>query len=151
MSHVCACAHLVCLHHLSLNLQPSFQVLPYVLPVCEPGLCPSDPPEDTQLEASLLILPLVLPKTHSLTLSLAPPPLTSALLCSSVQELVLSGDDFLPGAHVHILLVLRNRCHGDCRDDLQVHWVSRVCCHGDVLPPHDCACTDWCVNMSVSC
>lgn len=74
MLHVCACAHLVCLHHLSLNLQPSFQVLPYVLPVCEPGLCPSDPPEDTQLEASLLILPLVLPKTHSLTLSLAPPP-----------------------------------------------------------------------------
>lgn len=82
MLHVCACAHLVCLHHLSLNLQPSFQVLPYVLPVCEPGLCPSDPPEDTQLEASLLILPLVLPKTHSLThsLSRSPPPLTSALL-----------------------------------------------------------------------
>lgn len=80
MLHVCACAHLVCLHHLSLNLQPSFQVLPYVLPVCEPGLCPSDPPEDTQLEASLLILPLVLPKTHSLTLSLAPPPLN---VCSA--------------------------------------------------------------------
>lgn len=71
-------------------------------------------------------------------------------ICSSVQDLVVSGDDCLPGTHVHILLVLRNCCHGDRRHDLQVHWVSWVCCHGDVLLPHDCAFTDRCVNLSVS-
>lgn len=50
-----------------------------------------------------------------------------------VQDVVISGDDYLPGAHVHILLVLCNHCHGDCWHDIQVHRVPRVGFHGDVL------------------
>lgn len=47
--------------------------------------------------------------------------------CLCVQDIVIFGDDDLPGAYVHILLVLCNRCHGDCWNDIQVHRVSRVC------------------------
>lgn len=46
---------------LSLPLPPSLllQVLPHVLHVCEPGLCPADSSQDAKLETSLSILPLV--------------------------------------------------------------------------------------------
>lgn len=47
----------------------AFQVLPHVLHVCELGLCGADAAEDTELEATLSILPLV--GAHFLTLPTA--------------------------------------------------------------------------------
>lgn len=38
---------------------PVMQVLSDVLPVCEPGLCCADTPEDSQLAAPVQVLPLV--------------------------------------------------------------------------------------------
>lgn len=37
----------------------TLQVLPYVLPVCQPGLCRPNPAANTKLEAALQILSLV--------------------------------------------------------------------------------------------
>lgn len=42
------------------------QVFPHVLPLCEPGLCCSDPAANAQLETTLQILPLVGDKLDSL-------------------------------------------------------------------------------------
>lgn len=50
---------------------PTIQVLSDVLPVCEPGLCCADAPEDPQLAASVQVLSLVsttwTPETSPLT------------------------------------------------------------------------------------
>ena len=69
---------------------------------------------------------------------------TQALISAScVQDLVFLGDDHLPGADVHILLVLRNHRHSDRRHDLQIYRVSRVCCHGAVCPPSYCDISEY--------
>lgn len=49
------CFSLIFLSLLTLTLQ----VLPYVLPVCQPGLCRPNPAANTKLEAALQILSLV--------------------------------------------------------------------------------------------
>ena len=54
---------------------PVLQVLPDVLPVCEPGLCCADAPEDPQLAASVQVLSLV-----SASWAPEPGPLTQELL-----------------------------------------------------------------------
>lgn len=53
---------------------PVMQVLSDVLPVCEPGLCCADTPEDSQLAAPVQVLSLV-----STTCTPEPSPLTQAI------------------------------------------------------------------------
>ena len=75
------------------------QVLPDVLCLRQPGLCPSDPPEDPQLAAPLQVLPL------------------DALLPWRVT---------LYCPHVHLQLVLCPGCYCSSSFHLQVHRVPRV-------------------------
>lgn len=43
------------------------------------------------------------------------------------QGAVLPRHEYVSGSNVHLLLVLRYCRHGNCWDDLQIHWVPRVC------------------------
>lgn len=107
------------------------QVFPHVLHVCELGLCSSDAAENSKLEASFQVLPLVSCREKqevdvyilnqacvSLSLSLC--------FYLSLQDSVFPGDELVSHSHVPLLLVLRHCRHGDCWLYLQVYRVCRV-------------------------
>lgn len=50
-----------------------------------------------------------------------------SLYVSHPQGSVLPWHEYVSGSNVHLLLVLCYCGHGHCWDDLQVHWVPRVC------------------------
>lgn len=43
------------------------------------------------------------------------------------QGSVIPWNEYVSGSNVHLLLVLCYCGHGHCGDDLQVHWIPRVC------------------------
>jgi len=119
------------------------QVLPHVLHVRQPGVRGADAAADTQLAATLPLLPLVSwdgtggegahGTGHHGTPG--PPPAAEpgtmwgrgALVAQgSPQDPVLPGHESLPGADVHLLLVLRPGRHADRRPHLQIHRIPRV-------------------------
>lgn len=112
------------------------QVLPDVLSVRESGLRSADAAQDAQLETSILLLPLVRhtfmsSNTHSAGVTLL---LSVDVISCRPQDVVVSRHDDLSGSHVHIVMVLRYRRHGDRRNDLQIHRVPRVRRHGNQNP-----------------
>lgn len=70
---------------------PVMQVLSDVLPVCEPGLCCADTPEDSQLAAPVQVLSLV-----SASWTPEPSPLTQELFLNS-QGLSIAKSPILDG------------------------------------------------------
>lgn len=75
---------------------------------------------------------LLLCNIEMTAISLKPLSMSDDVISFRSQVFVISRNDHLPGSHVHIIVVLRHRCHTDRRNDLQVHRVSRVCCHGSL-------------------